>query len=66
MTYKVDLMGDLNTSHSCESPVASMDLRCHISVTPAEASGADVLPATLHGCLALHLPTTVHRPTALL
>lgn len=27
---------------------------------------ADVLPATLHGCLALHLPTTVHRPTALL
>lgn len=69
VTYKVGLMQTEmeNTSHSCESPVATTyDLGLPYISQTSGSQCANVLRATLHGCLALHLPTIVHRHTALL
>lgn len=71
VTYKEDLMRDEGESISHSSHLLPPLTGQHRSRLPyishnSKSQQADVLPATLHGCLALHLPTTVHRPTALL
>lgn len=51
---------------TCCHQQASVGPGCHLSVRAGAARRADVLPATLHGRLAPHLPTAVHRAAALL